>query len=441
MVACVLAGSTAMLPSAGAAEKRGKSAPAMMPTYSTAFSAAVDEIVNTTMLNLKIPSVTVAVAHNGVLLHTGAYGLAQVKTNETPTTQTTYLLDSMTKQFTAAAIMLLVQDGKLDLDKPVKTYVPYAPKVWDTTTIRHLLTHTAGLPHDPQWGYPSVKSQDGNPDRLLKHFIFNQTILSAPGQKYAYSNTGYAALGAIVAKVSGVRYSQFMRQRIFLPLQMNNTGICYSGGDVKHGARGYNYVSDKKQWSVNTDSYQPLAAGAIESNVLDLAKWDAALNGSTILTEASKQEMWKSFKLTSGQMSDYGFGWVPDTVNGQPMVFHNGGGWGFNNGFYRFLGSGLTVIVLTNLNLEDTGVTHADQLARSIAAAYSPDLDMGSNDTSGGAIRDRSANNDGKTAGAGAGTGGKKNDDPKTAKSGGKKSASKPPKVKKTADASAMGAA
>lgn len=400
-----------------AAEKTDRTQPLLTPTYSTAFSAAVDEIVNTTILKLKIPSVTVAVAHNGVMLHTGAYGLSHVKADVVPTPATIYLLDSMTKQFTAAGIMLLVQDGKLDIDKPVKTYIPYAPPRWDRITLRHLLTHTSGLPHDPQWGYPSVKSQDEDPDRLLKHHIFNARLKTVPGQKYAYSNTGYACLGAIISKVSGMPYSHFMNERIFLPLKMTSTAISFSGGDVKHGARGYNYISAKKEWSLNADANQPLAAGAIESTVLDLAKWDAALNGNTILTAASKQEMWKSYKLNSGQMSNYGFGWVPETVNGEPLVWHNGGGWGFNNAFYRYLGQGLTVIVLTNLEFEASGTSHADQLAQDIAAAYSPDLAM---DNANGSDSKKPSD-----AGDTSGTSNKK-DDPKAAKAPAKKGGGDP---------------
>ena len=359
-----------------AAEDADTTRTALTPQYTTTFSAAVDKIVTTAILNLKIPSVTVAVAHRGVLLHTGAYGLEHVKPDVVPVPSTVYLLDSMTKQFTAAGIMLLVQDGKLDIDKPVKTYIPYAPRSWDQITVRHLLTHTSGLPHDPQWGYPSVRSQDSNPDRLLKHHIFNQHLKFAPGQRYAYSNTGYATLGAIISKVSGKSYSQFMSERIFQPLEMTSTGIDFSGADVKKGARGYNYVEAKKEWALNADTNQPMAAGAIQSNVLDLAKWDAALNGNSILTAASKAEMWKSYKLKSGHDSDYGFGWATGSVKGQPAIWHNGGGWGFNSGFYRFLDSGLTVIVLTNLEFEPKGMSHADLLAQEIAAAYSPDLDM-----------------------------------------------------------------
>ena len=343
-------------------------------TYQTAFSTAVDGLVNTTMLNLKIPSLTVAILHNGMLLHTGAYGLEHIRHDEVPTASTVYLLDSLSKQFTAAGIMLLVQDGKLDLDKPVKTYVPYAPPSWDGITLRHLLTHTAGLPHDPHWGYPPIKRQDSDPDGLLRHHVFNQPLRGRPGQKYAYSNTGYAALGAILSKVSGMPYSRFLAERIFLPLQMTSTRIDLSGARVRHGARGYDYDADRNEWKPDVDTTQPMAAGAIESNVVDLANWDRALNGTSVLTEASKNAMWTSFRLNDGNPSNYGFGWATGAAGGQKLVFHNGGGWGFNCAFYRYLETHLTVIVLTNLQFESKGATHADQLATAIAGLYSPDL-------------------------------------------------------------------
>lgn len=369
---CVLVLSAGLGLSAVGARCQSPSSPS--PAYTSAFSATIDKLVETTMLKLKIPSVTVAVVHNGSLLHSGAYGLEHIKPDVVTSASTVYLLDSLTKQFTATAIMLLVQDGKLNLDAPVKTYVSYAPPKWNSITLRHLLTHSSGLPRDPQWGYPTVRDQDEDPDRLLKRHILNQKLQSTPGAKEAYSNAGYAALGAILSKVSGVSYSQFLYERIFHPLGMTSTGLNYSGAIVKRGARGYDFDSTKKEWRLNIDANQPMAAGAIQSNLLDLVKWDAALNGNCILTEASKREMWQSYKLTSGKSADYGFGWVPAQANSQPVVWHNGGGWGFNTAFYRFLSPRLTVLVLSNLQVEDKGTDHASELAQQIALAYSPDL-------------------------------------------------------------------
>jgi D-alanyl-D-alanine carboxypeptidase len=380
--------------SAGAATPPTPDDRILVPSRSTAFSAAVDEIVNTQILSLNIPSVTVAVMKDGVIVHQGAYGLERVAPDAVTTVSTPYLLDSLTKQFTAAAIMILVQQGKLKLDQPIKTYVPYAPKSWDKVTLRHLLTHTSGLPHDPKWGYPSIQKQASNPDDVLKHHVFNQPLKSDPGDKYAYSNTGYAALGAIVEKVSGQTYPMFLENNIFKPLGMKSTVIHWESGSLRKAARGYLYDSGKKQWSPDYEEDQPLTAGGLQSTVLDLAKWDAALRTDKVLTAASKKEMWTSFVLNDKDPSGYGFGWaVGKLSNKQKVIWHSGGGWGFDTAFFRFLDAGVTVVVLTNLQFETDGPDHAVQLAQSIATAYDPALNMDSGGAAGSTMQSEKSGN------------------------------------------------
>jgi D-alanyl-D-alanine carboxypeptidase len=349
----------------------------LVPDHSTAFSAAVDEIVNSEILTDDIPSVAVAVLENGRLLHAGAYGLERVNPETVAKVSTAYLLDSLTKQFTATGIMLLVQEGKLKLDEPIKAYVPYAPKSWDKVTLRHLLNHTSGLPRDPKWGYPSIKEQTNHPDRVLKHSILNQPLIFEPGDKYRYSNAGYVALGAILEKVSGESYVAFLQNHIFQPLDMSSTTIDYRGGALVPGARGYDYDSTKNRWTPHDESYQPLAAGAIQSTVGDLAKWDAALRSTKFLSEASKKQMWTSGTLNDKTPINYGLGWAITRLdNKQNVVWHNGGGWGFDSAFFRFLDAGVTVVVLTNLQFDKDGPDRAVRLAQSIAAAYNPALNM-----------------------------------------------------------------
>jgi D-alanyl-D-alanine carboxypeptidase len=290
--------------------------------------------------------------------------------------------------------MILVQQGKLKLDQPIKIYVPFAPKTWDKVTLRHLLTHTSGLPHDPKWGYPSIRQQASNPDDVLKHHVFHEQLKSDPGEKYAYSNTGYVALGAIVEKVSGQTYPVFLENNIFKPLGMMSTVIHWERASLRRSAHGYLYDSGKKHWSPDYEEDQSLAAGGLQSTVLDLAKWDAALRTDKILTAASKKEMWTSFVLSDKSPSGYGFGWAVGKLSDkQKVIWHSGGGWGFDTAFFRFLDAGLTVVVLTNLQFETDGPDHAVQLAQSIAAAYDPALKMDSKSGAGSTIQSGKSGN------------------------------------------------
>ncbi|AXC16035.1 Beta-lactamase (plasmid) [Acidisarcina polymorpha] len=361
----------------GAATPADTASKILVPDHSTAFSAAVDEIVNAEILENGIPSVTVAVVDKGCLVHSGAYGLERVSPDTVANVSTAYLLDSLTKQFTAAAVMLLVQQGKLDLDVPIKTYVSYAPSSWDKITLRHLLNHTSGLPRDSKWGYSSVRDQAEHPDSVLKHFIFNQALATEAGDKYRYSNAGYVALGAIVGKVSGVPLYAFLQQHVFRPLDMTNTAVNDRGGAPRHGARGYDYDATKNTWTQHEEGYQPLAAGALQSTVGDLVKWDIALRSTSILSEKSKQQMWTPAALSDKTPVNYGLGWaIAELQNKQKVVWHSGGGWGFNSAFLRFVDTGVTVIVLTNRQSDKDGPDHATEMAQAIAAAFNPALNM-----------------------------------------------------------------
>ncbi|MGH7731664.1 MAG: serine hydrolase domain-containing protein [Candidatus Eiseniibacteriota bacterium] len=332
---------------------------------------AVDQAVRAEMDQRHIPGVSLAIVKGGAIVKSAAYGRMRVSPDEPAAPATIYKLDSVTKQFTASGIMILVQRGQVRLDDPVKTYLPNAPSSWDAITIRNLLTHTSGLAHDPPSGYPPVAVQNTHPGAMLGR-LFQMQPLFEPGSRYAYSNSGYSALAAVIQLVTGEPYLRFMRERIFDPAGMSNTGLDFMRRP--DAARSTGYFWDWSGWSASRARTTTMGAGGIQSSVFDLARWDAALDTDAILTAQSKRAMWSPFRLTDGRWHPYGFAWAIRELPGGKVVFHNGGGDGFNNAFYRFLDARLTVIVLTNLNPNRERGSHADLLARQIAPLYNPAL-------------------------------------------------------------------
>jgi CubicO group peptidase (beta-lactamase class C family) len=335
----------------------------------TAAGARVDEIVRAEMVDRKLPSVVVGVTRDGVLVKVAAYGRMKLSPAKNATPHTRYRLDSMTKQFTASGIMLLVEDGRVALDAPVKRYLPAAPSTWDAITVRHLLNHTSGLARDPPSGYPTVAEQNREPAPMLRR-LFAMDPVFKPGSRYAYSNAGYETLAAIIHRVTGQPYFRFMHARIYKPAGMTSTALDLARPEASRAAGYVRGTSDL----VEAAPGRGLGAGALVSTVFDLARWDAALLGDRILSERSKHEMWSPAKLTTGRSRPYGFGWAMRTIGTDRVVFHNGSGSGFNNAFYRYLNARLGVIVLTNLNPEPGEPSHADALARMITPLYEPSL-------------------------------------------------------------------
>jgi CubicO group peptidase (beta-lactamase class C family) len=331
----------------------------------------VDQIVRAEMGQRHIPGVSLAVVRDGAIVKSAAYGRMRLSPDEPATPTTIYKLDSVTKQFTASGLMLLVQSGQVRLDDPVRNYLPNAPSSWDPITIRNLLTHTSGLAHDPPAGYPPVAVQNTHPGAMLAR-LFQMQPLFEPGSRYAYSNSGYSALACVIQFLTQGPYLRFMRERIFDPAGMSNTWLDFM--QRPDPARATGYFWDWSGWTASRARTTTMGAGGIQSHVFDLARWDAALGADRILTAESKRAMWSPFRLTDGRWHPYGFAWAIRELPGGTVVFHNGGGDGFNNAFYRFLDARLTVIVLTNLNPNRGRGSHADALARQIAPLYNPAL-------------------------------------------------------------------
>jgi CubicO group peptidase (beta-lactamase class C family) len=322
----------------------------------------VDDFLSGQMQEHRIPGLAVTVIQNGKAVKTEGYGLANLELNVRVTVETVFEIGSVTKQFTAAGILLLAQEGKLSVEERISKYLKGTPDAWSNITIRHLLSHTSGL--------KSYTGLDGF--ELTRHLTRAQFIQQMakqpmefqPGDSWKYCNTGFNLLGFIIENVSGTNYWAFLRERIFQPLGMNATTDRLPRVIIPHRASGYeqaNHMHINRDYDL-TDVF---SAGAIVSTVGDLAIWNAALDCEALLSASSKELMWTPVKLNDGKPTKYGFGWFIESTDGHKNIGHSGSTSGFSASIQRFPDDHLAVIVLTN-----TDEQIATTLARKVAAFY-----------------------------------------------------------------------
>lgn len=329
----------------------------------------IDDYVKAQMERRHIPGLALAVARDGRIIKARGYGLASVELGAPVMPETVFEIGSVTKQITAAAVMLLVEEGKVALDDKIGKYLPSAPETWSAVTVRHLLTHTSGLRN--YTGLPGFE--------LTEHLSRDQFIKAiakyppnfAPGAAWSYSNTAYNLLGFVIEAASGQSYWQFVRERIFRPLGMNSTADRDPRFVIRNRAGGY-------EWERGTlvgrdyDLTDVFAAGAIVSTVLDLAKWDAALYTERLLKRRSLEQVWTPVRLNDGTTYPYGFGWYVENFRGHRRLRHNGQTAGFAASIARYTDARLTFIVLTNLG--DLGL--AGDVSLGVAKLYLPTLSL-----------------------------------------------------------------
>src|SRR4030095_16392264 len=326
----------------------------------------VDEYVKSEMQKQQIPGVSVGVIRDGVIIFAKGYGLANVEHDVPVTPDTIFQSGSMGKQFTATAIMMLVEEGKLGLDDSIAKYFSDSPPDWQKITVRNLLTHTAGMTD-----YPSDFNfrRDYTEDELLER-IKAIPLAFQPGEKWSYSNLGYVTLGILIHKASGQFYGDFLRDRVFKPLGMTTARVISEEDIVPHRAAGYRLVrGELKNQSWVSPSLNTTADGALYLNLYDMAKWDAALYTEKLLKRSSLDQMWTQVKLNSGTTEKYGFGWRLDAVRGHRLIEHGGAWQGFKSQISRYVDDKLTIVVFAN-----SARANPANLAHGIAAIYNPAL-------------------------------------------------------------------
>jgi CubicO group peptidase (beta-lactamase class C family) len=329
-------------------------------------TAEVDKFVNAEMQKFRIPGLSVAVVQKGQVVLVKGYGLANVEHKVPVKPETIFQSGSVGKQFTATAVMMLVEDGKIGLEEKISKYLGDVPEAWKNITVRHLLTHTSGMT-----GYPGDFDfrRDHSEDELLKKA---QAVPLAfqPGDKWLYSNLGYVTLGILISKVTGKFYGEFLTERIFKPAGMTTASIISEADIVPDRAAGYRIEKGQlknQHWVAPTTN--TTADGSLYLSVLDMVKWEAVLNGEKLLKKATLEQMWTPVKLNDGKLAPYGFGWMLRRVNGGKLIEHGGAWQGFKSYIARYVDKGTTVIILANLADMDPG-----QMAVGVAGVYHPDL-------------------------------------------------------------------
>jgi D-alanyl-D-alanine carboxypeptidase len=335
----------------------------------TSVSEDIDAYVQRLMAKRHIPGVSIAVVQGGQVVLAKGYGLASVELGVPATENTVYQLASVTKPFTATAIMLLVEEGKLGLDDQLTERLPDLPKAWETITVRHLLSHTSGIKNLTNLPiFRETIRKDFTPRELVER-VAKEPLEFQPGEKWGYSNTNYILLGMVIEKASGRTYGEFMAERIFKPLGMTSTRANDLHAVIPGRAQGYTWNGKELRIGEYHSATQPFAAGMLVTTVADLVKWDAALDSGALLGKSVLDPMWTPTRLSTGKTANYGLGWEIGVVNGHRMVSHGGGIPGFSTQLSRFPDDKLTVIVLTN---SDGGQSTA--LARGIAARFVSEL-------------------------------------------------------------------
>ncbi len=310
---------------------------------------SVDVYVRAEMTKQKIPGLALLVSRGGRVVRSQGYGMANVELQVQVKPETIFQSGSVGKQFTATAVMMLVEEGKMGLDDPLTKYFADAPAAWKQVTIRELLSHTAGFTDYPK----SFNMRKDYTEADLLKMVESTPLAFSPGTSWSYSNLGYLTLGLVIHKVTGEFYGDFLRERIFRPLGMRATRIISEADIVPNRSAGYRLVKGElknQEWvspTVNTT-----ADGSLYFSILDLAKWDAALYTEKLLKRSSLDEMWTVAKLKDGKPNsgEYGFGWFIETKKGRHVVEHEGAWQGFETEISRYVDDQLTVVVLTNLD-------------------------------------------------------------------------------------------
>ena len=317
----------------------------------------VDAFVRSEMQRQKVPGIAVAIVGPKGVVAANGYGNANVENDVPVTADTIFQSGSVGKQFTAVAVMMQVEDGKLRLDDPITKYFTDAPASWRKITVRNLLTHTSGVTEytDEGGGAASVDLRRDYTEDELVHIVYRLPLDFEPGTRWSYSNTGYLLLGALVHKVSGRFYGDVLHDRVFKPLGMASARVMSEADIVPHRAAGYRLergVLKNQEWVSPT--LNTTADGALYLSLRDYIAWDRGLRQGALLKPESWALVYTPVRLASGRTYPYGFGWSIDSSSGAPW-YHHGGAWqGFCTYISRYVGEGITIVVLANMAGTDT---------------------------------------------------------------------------------------
>jgi CubicO group peptidase (beta-lactamase class C family) len=339
-----------------------------------AVNRRVDDYIQAEMVKQHIPGLALGVYRNGEILKAQGYGFADVKSRIPVNPETLFQSASVGKQFTAVAVLMLMEDQKISLENSITKYFPNAPQNWTPIKIRNLLTHTSGIREYLSTNRLNLK-KDYTPEQFLS-VIESLPLDFQPGEDWSYSNTNYALLGFIIEKVTGQFYGDFLRDNVFRPLGMSSTQVVSKADAEGIPGRSSGYRFDKgkiKDQEFSSPTFNTTGDGSLYFNVLDLAKWDAALYTEKLLKTSTLDQMWTVAKLNNGSPNrgGYGFGWGIKARNGHKLVEHSGGWLGFTTHIARYADDKLSVVVLTNARDGDPA-----KIAHVVAEMYEASLEV-----------------------------------------------------------------
>jgi len=352
----------------------------VLPLTAAASSSTVDtvdEFVLMEMQRQKIPGLSLVIVQNGSISKIEGYGLANVEHGVSASPDTIFQSGSVGKQFTAAGVLALVDDGKLRLDDPLARHFQGSPSAWHRITVRQLLSHTSGL---KDYGDDEVDlRRDYTEDELLQ-IAMKLPVEFEPGSQWSYSNSGYMVLGILTSRLTGEHWSDFVRKRIFEPAGMTTAQVITETGIVANRAAGYERGEDgglqNQEWV--SPALNRLGDGALYFTVRDLAAWDATLRESRLLSPASYEAWWTPVNLGDGVTYPYGFGWDIGEQRGRRVIQHGGSWQGFRAAISRYVDDDITIAVLANVD-----DARPEDLVHEIAGLVEPGLRLPSIDQPG----------------------------------------------------------
>lgn len=314
---------------------------------------SIDSYIKAEIKKRRIAGLSAAIIDNGKVVMAKGYGMANVEQKAPASPDTMYQIASLTKPFTATAVMMLVEEGKISLDEKAWRYLEWLPPFYRDITVRQLLTHTSGVNRDLR-----RDNLDAFTEEEFRKRLANSPVSFKPGERWQYSNTGYILLGMIIEAASGKPYGEFLSERIFKPLGMNNTRYYDPPGSNRNRAIGYEW----REKAFIQSPYFPggFAAGGLVSTVSDISKWEIALSSEKLLKRSSLEQILKPARLGNGEEASfrfdeepasYGFGWFLTRYKGHKLVTHGGAVSGFSSVINRFTDSKITIILLLNTKM------------------------------------------------------------------------------------------
>ena len=350
-----------------------------------AANAQVDQAVQAALKKFNLPGATVVVMKDQQVVYAKGYGYSNLATRTPARPEDRFQIGSISKMFVATAILLLVEDGKMQLDDPVNRYFSGLPESWRPITVRMLLNHSSGVTSDPSSTgtyHPSIDQRfdsfmaGSDADRVAA--IAAIPLNAPPGTRFEYSNLAYNVLGMLASKVAGMDYVELLQQRVFRPLGMSSARKIDAANPMAGTASGYQPEGDSVREIVlgpNIARFAAQGAGGIEMNVLDMAKWDKALYGNQVLKPSSLAAMAKG-EIDAGGGATYGLGWYLYTVNGRPLWKHSGSMAGFVSDYRRWPNDRFATVVLTNNGEVSSNVPGALFIARAVTDLLAPELSI-----------------------------------------------------------------